>query len=84
VVPARGAGTFTGAAGASNGGCSRPAARSASGSSGRSPISDVPVSYGQPVFMCTPSPSVRGHLVCPVRVPAVACPPLTGDGLTRL
>ncbi len=60
-----GAGTFIGAAGASNGGCSRPPARSASGSSGRSPISDVPASYGQPVFMCTPSPSVRGHLVYP-------------------
>jgi hypothetical protein len=85
VVAARGAGTFTGAAGASNGGCSRPAAHSASGSSGRSPISDAPASYGQPVVMCTPSPSVRGHLVYPgACARRRGCPPPTGDRLTRL
>jgi hypothetical protein len=79
VVPARGAGTFTGAAGASNGGGSRPSARSASGSSGRSLIPDVLASYGQLVSMCTPPRPFAGTWPTPVRVPAVALAlPFTG------
>jgi hypothetical protein len=37
----------------------------------------VPASYGQPVSICTPSPSVRGHLVYPgAYARRRACPPL--------
>ena len=79
VLVARGAGTFNGAAGASSGGCSRPAAWSASGSSCRSVISDAPASYGQPVFMCKPFPPVSGHLVCTgACARRRVCPPPTG------
>ena len=75
---------FTGAAGAWNGGCSRPAARPGSRSSGRSPISDVPASYGQPVVICnTASRPLAGTWLYPVRVPRVVrAVPVYGDAPT--
>jgi hypothetical protein len=83
AVLVRGAGTFTGAAGASSEGCHRAAPRSASCSSGRSPISDVPSSYGQPVSMCKPSRPLTGTWSTPcVRPPPRSPSPITGDGLT--
>ena len=85
AVLARGAGTFTGAGAVPRGGCHRAAAWSASCSSGQSPISDVPASYGQPVPMCKPSRPLTGTwstlCVCP---PPCLPSPLTGDGLTCL
>jgi hypothetical protein len=69
VVVARRAWMFTGAAGAWNGGCSGPAVRLGSRSSGRSPISDVPASYGQPVVICnTASRPLAGTWPYPVCV----------------
>src|SRR5215469_16994838 len=85
AVPARGAGMLTGALGASNGGCSRPAAQLASRSPGCSPISDVPAPCVQPVCMCKPSPSVSGHLSlprCERPPPRLPCP--DRDGLSCL
>jgi hypothetical protein len=81
AVLARGAGTFTGAAEASSEGCHRAAARSASCSSGQSPISDVPASYGQPVSMCKPSRPLTGTWSTPCVCPPPRSPsPQPGTG----
>jgi len=77
AVRPRGAGMFTGAAGASNGRCSR----SASGSSSRSSISDVLASYGQPAFICKSSPSLSGTRPTHACARRRSCLPLPGPGL---